>query len=346
MTAGRQGRTLARRLRARAVVAGSWLACRLPERPLLALADLVGQLWYRLAPDRRRLARRNLGRVTRWLAEHDQGSPEARAAGRDPRALSRLVRDAFRHSVRYYVQLARAPIVDRKYLERWLVFDDEAAVNAALDAPGGKLFVGLHIGWFELPALIAAARSGRPAIVPSETIADADLQAYMVGTRRRLGLELVELGAAKRLLRDALERGETVGLLGDRDITGGGIDTELFGAPAPLAAGPALLALETGVTPYVFGVWRDEAGVYHADLQQVPFPAEGTRRERVTAYLAAEARAFERYVAEAPEQWLAVFHPIWPDLERAPARKAPPATVASGPAPGDAPEQLSREAAR
>ena len=59
----------------------------------------------------------------------------------------------------------------------------------------------------------------------------------------------------------------------------------------------------------------DAAGVYHARAERVPFPTEGTRRERVTAYLAAEARAFERFVAAAPEQWLAVFHPIWPDLE-------------------------------
>jgi KDO2-lipid IV(A) lauroyltransferase len=313
---------IARRLRARAVVAASWLACRLPERPLLALADFAGHLWYRLAPERRRRARRNLARVTRWLADHDQGSPEARAAARDPRALSSLVRDAFRHSVRYYVQLARAPIVDKAYLDRHLAFEDEAAVNAALDAPGGKLFVGLHIGWFELPALIAAARTGRPAVVPSETLSDPELQAYLVATRRRLGLELVELGAAKRLLKGALERGGTVGILGDRDITGGGIDTELFGALAPLAAGPALLAMETGVTPYVFGVWRDAADVYHADIQPVPLPAEGTRRERVTAYLQAEARAFERFVAQAPEQWLAVFHPIWPDLERSTAPRA------------------------
>jgi KDO2-lipid IV(A) lauroyltransferase len=343
MTGGRRSRALTRRLRARAVVAASWLACRLPERPLLAGADLAGQLWYRLAPERRRRARRNLGRVARWLADHDLGSPAARAAGRDPRALSALVRDAFRHSVRYYVQLARAPIVDRAYLDRWLVFDHETAVIAALDAPGGKLFVGLHIGWFELPALIAAARSGRPAVVPSETISDPDLQAYLVGTRRRMGLELIELGAAKRRLRDALERGETVGLLGDRDITGGGIEVELFGAPAPLAAGPALLALETGVTPYVFGVWRDALDVYHADLERVPFPTEGSRRERVTAYLEAEARAFERFVAEAPEQWLAVFHPIWPDLERAPAGKPVPARP---PSTDDASEALARGAAR
>jgi phosphatidylinositol dimannoside acyltransferase len=344
MTEGRPRRTLARRLRARAVVAASWLACRLPERPLLALADLVGQLWYRLAPDRRRRARRNLARVARWLAEHDLGPPAARAAARDPRALSRLVRDAFRHSVRYYIQLARAPMVDKAYLARRLVFEDEAAVNAALDAPGGKLFVGLHIGWFELPALISVARTGRPALVPSETVSDPDLQAYIVGTRRRLGLELIELRAAKRLLTGALERGETVGILGDRDITGGGIDTELFGAPAPLAAGPALLALQTGVTPYVFGVWRDAGDVYHADLRPVPLPADGTRRERVTAYLDAEARAFEHFVAQAPEQWLAVFHPIWPDLERAPSSRPGVAPATAG---ADEPgERLAREAAR
>jgi KDO2-lipid IV(A) lauroyltransferase len=271
------------------------------------------------------------------------GSPEVRAAAHDRRALARLVRSAFRHSVRYYVQLARAPIVDRAYLDRSLVLEDEAGVNAALDEPGGKLFVGLHIGWFELPALIAVARSGRPAIVPSETVADPDLQAYMVATRRRMGLELVELSAAKRLLRDALVNGETVGILGDRDITGGGIDIELFGAPAPLAAGPALLALETGVDPYVFGVWRDANDVYHAALQQIPFPADGTRRERVTAYLEAEARAFERFVAEAPEQWLAVFHPIWPDLERAAAPRPAPSPPSES---AEATERLGRQAAR
>lgn len=303
-------------LRARAVMAAAWLACRLPEPPLLALADFAGDLWYHLAPERRRRARRNLTRVARWLADHDMGSPEVREAARDGRALSHLVRGAFRHAARYYVQLARAPIVDGAYLDRWLVIETPEFIEE-LTRPGGKLFVGLHMGWFELPAVVAAARTGKLAVVPSETISDPDLQAYIAGTRERMGLRLIALSGARRLLTDALERGETVGLLGDRDITGGGIDTELFGAPSPLPAGPALLAMETGVTPHVFGTWRDGAGVYHASGETVPFPAEGSRRERVTAYLAAEARAFERHVAAAPEQWLAVFHPLWPDLEPA-----------------------------
>jgi KDO2-lipid IV(A) lauroyltransferase len=309
-------------LRARAVVIAAWIACRLPEPPLLALADLAGRVWYRLAPERRRRARRNLTRVVRWLADHDMGSPEARAAARDGRALSRLVRAAFKHAARYYVQLARAPIVDAAYLDRWLVIETPEFIDETLMAPGGKLFVGLHMGWFELPAVVAALRTGRLAVVPSETISDPALQAYIAGTRERLGLRLVELSHARRILTDALERGETVGLLGDRDITGGGIDTELFGAPSPLPAGPALLAMETGVTPHVFATWRDGSGVYHARGEIVPFPAEGTRRERVTAYLAAEARAFERHIAAAPEQWLAVFHPLWPDLEAASVPRA------------------------
>ena len=50
-------------------------------------------------------------------------------------------------------------------------------------------------------------------------------------------------------------------------------------------------------------------------LEPVARPADGSRRERVTATMAAIARAFERIIEDAPEQWWAVFFPIWPDLE-------------------------------
>jgi hypothetical protein len=33
-----------------------------------------------------------------------------------------------------------------------------------------------------------------------------------------------------------------------------------------------------------------------------------------------EARLFEEFIVAAPEQWLALFHPIWPDLEQAQMR--------------------------
>src|SRR5256885_15179455 len=72
-----------------------------------------------------------------------------------------------------------------------------------------------------------------------ETIADPELQRYFVRSRGRVGLRIVGLREARRELLAGLRRGESVGLVGDRDLTGGGLPGSLFGAPAPPPAGPA-----------------------------------------------------------------------------------------------------------
>ena len=89
----------------------------------------------------------------------------------------------------------------------------------------------------------------------------------------------------------------------------------LFGAPATLPLGPAMLAVEGDVPAFVVGVRRGAPGHYRGRLERVDIPSEGNRRERVTATTASIATAFERIVVDAPEQWWAVFFPIWPDLE-------------------------------
>ena len=48
-------------------------------------------------------------------------------------------------------------------------------------------------------------------------------------------------------------------------------------------------------------------------------PVDGTRCERVVATMHNLAAAFEVLIADAPDQWWAVFFPIWPDLEAAAA---------------------------
>jgi KDO2-lipid IV(A) lauroyltransferase len=105
-----------------------------------------------------------------------------------------------------------------------------------------------------------------------------------------------------------------VGIVGDRDIGGGGIETPLFGAPAPLPIGPALLAIESGAPIYAVGVRRLPDGRVGGRLLAVPVASEGSRRERIAATLRAEAAAFEELITLAPDQWSAIFFPIWPDL--------------------------------
>lgn len=312
------------RLRARLLEAGSWLACRLSDRAAYAVADLAGAVWYRVAPARAERARRNLRRVAAYLTDAGRGGERMRAAATDPVALERLVRAAFREGARYYLEVARLPLVTEKLIDERLVVETPDVVDAAFAKPGPMVLVGMHFGAIELPALYLARRTRVTATVPMETLADPEIQRWLVRTRGRVGLRIVGLREARSELTAALRRGEPVGLIGDRDLTGGGIEVPFFGTPAPFPIGPALLALETEAPLYVVAVRRAGIARYRGGLRLVTIPAAGSRRERLTAALQSTARAFEDAIAEAPEQWWTAFFEIWPER---PARV--PATAAA-----------------
>lgn len=307
----------------RARVAGlrilSWLACRLPERVVVGLAGVVGWAWYRTAPARAAQARRNLGRVVAALDARGAGSARARAAARDPRALERLVVDAFRHDARYYLEVLRVPGLRPDVFDRRVDIETPDTVEAAF-AGGPAIFVSAHFGPIELPGLYLATRFGRTFVAPMEAVNDPPLQDWFERTRGSLGVRIVGLREARRALRAAIDAGEPIGIVADRDIAGGGIEVPLFGAPAPLPIGPALLAIETGVPVYAVGVRRLPGQRVAGRLLAVPVAGGGTRRERIAATLTSIAAAFEDIIADAPEQWSAVFFPIWPDLAGDPAR--------------------------
>lgn len=311
----------------------SWLACLLPERAAVALAGVVGWLWYRLAPARAAQARRNLARVAAALDASGQGSPGVRAAARDGRALERLVLSAFRHDARYYLEILRVPRLGPAVFERSVIVETPDTVEQAF-AGGAVIFVSAHLGPIELPALYLANRSGRTFVAPMETVDDPPLQGWFERSRGRLGVRIVGLRAARRALLAAVRAGEPIGIVADRDIAGGGIEVPLFGVPAPLPIGPALIAIETGTPLYAVGVRRLPDLRVAGRLLAVPVAVEGSRRERIEATLAAMAAAFESLIADAPEQWSAVFFPIWPDLApSAPIRPRGTAPPPAEPAP-------------
>lgn len=309
--------TVRQRLRASLVAAASWLVCHLPETLTVRIADLGGEIWYRAAPARAAQGRRNLARVCGYLAERGLGEDRVREAAADPRALERLLRSAFRHAARYYIEVARTPTMDATTIRERLLVETPEVVDRAFNSGTPVIFVALHFGAIELPALFLAERTGLQATVPMETIGDPELQRWFVRTRGRVGLHIVGLREARRELMAGLRRGESVGMVGDRDLTGGGIPVSLFGAPASLPIGPPLLALEADAPIFVAAVRRSGAGRYRGRLVEIPLATEGDRRQRLTATLGAVARAFEEVVATAPDQWWTIFFPIWPDLEAA-----------------------------
>jgi KDO2-lipid IV(A) lauroyltransferase len=329
---GMRGRgTLGQRVRAGLLSAISVAACRLPEGPQVALAELAGRVWYRVAPTRAAQARRNLRRVVGHLVTTGMGDARVRAAAHDPRALEALVRSAFRHNARYYLEVIRAPALSAEWFEERLVVETPDVVAAAFADDRPKVFISGHFGPIEMPGLYLGRRSERPIVAPMETVDDPALQGWFERTRSAFGVRIVTLREARRELTAALGRGESVGLVADRDVSGGGIEVPFFGKPAALPIGPALLAAESGARLFLAGVWRVGRRGYRGRLAEVPVVREGPRRERIAGTLAAEAAAFEQVIANAPDQWSAVFFPIWADLEAA----ASTAGAGVAPTPGD-----------
>ena len=150
-----------------------------------------------------------------------------------------------------------------------------------------------------------------------ETIDDPPLQGWFDRTRGAVGVRIVGLREARRELLAALRAGTPVGLVGDRDLTGGGLAGPRSSAhPAPLPLGPAMLAVESGAPAYVVGVRRSGVGRYRGRLAAVTSRRRGRAASGSTATMTALARRRSSGSSRTPpSSGGRVFFPIWPDLE-------------------------------
>jgi KDO2-lipid IV(A) lauroyltransferase len=195
-----------------------------------------------------------------------------------------------------------------------MVVDDPVPFDAALDTrEHGTLFVGMHFGAMELPVRLAALRLGEPVLAPMETLSDPALHAWFHAQRSAAGIEPIDPRGAARALVERARGGDVVAIVGDRPIGGPGRRAQLFGAPASLPVGPALLAIEAEVPVWAVAVRRTGWGRYAVRVEALAMAPGGPAKARVAGFMAAEAAAFERLVADAPEQWWTLLFPIWED---------------------------------
>jgi lauroyl/myristoyl acyltransferase len=127
----------------------------------------------------------------------------------------------------------------------------------------------------------------------------------------------VPLDNAAETLTDALERGEAVGIVADRNIVGRGTLMQLFGGPIRLPIGPAVLSVQTGAPLYLQVIERLGPGQWLGHTIPLQPEAGAVRRQATRSILEQEVAAFERIVSRAPEQWTTLFFPIWEDEGKA-----------------------------
>jgi lauroyl/myristoyl acyltransferase len=243
---------------------------------------------------------------------------QARVIGRpadDPLVVA-STREAFRRYARYWydsfaIGAWRAEDVATAF--RW---DGDHYLLDFHREGRGIIAVLPHLGNWDASARAMADR-GLPMVAVAERLRPERLFQLFVRQREEYGIGVVGLGnngGVGKALTNALADGKLIGLLADRDLTGRGVEVEMFGAMRRLPAGPAMLALSTGAPIVVVGTYETASG-WRGVVWPLAMPdLVGDRRIDARAITQAIAEAFERMISASPADWH-VFEPAWPVAE-------------------------------
>jgi predicted LPLAT superfamily acyltransferase len=182
----------------------------------------------------------------------------------------------------------------------------------------GALLLGAHLGSFEAMRALAAHYD-----VPMLVVVDfhnarritATLGADAVKQRVRL-LDLApEDPLALLQVKEAIDRGELVAMLGDRPTGRADRDvvTDFLGAPARFPGGPLLLASVLDCPVFFVCALFDAPRTYRVHCVPLFERVELPRRQRHAAlarHVAHYAHTLERFTREAPFNWFNFF-PFW-----------------------------------
>jgi KDO2-lipid IV(A) lauroyltransferase len=272
---------------------------RLPLRASYAVAFVIGSAGYYLWPRGRRAMLHNYRRVLR-----DAPASEIR----------RTARRSLVNYCKYLADFARFPALSPEQLAAAVTGDsDFQALDEALARKRGAVLVCMHFGNWDLGAGAAAAR-GYPLTVVAETFPDPRLDAMVVGSRTRLGMEIIKLEKAGPSLLRTLKNNGLLALLIDRPRPGDGVTVNFFGEAVEVPAGPARLALRTGamVVPAAFARVAPNALKVKALTDfDIRVDLEGDEAHDVQSLTQAIMDSHERFIRQYPDQWY-MFREMWP----------------------------------
>jgi len=273
----------------------AWLSLSLGRTATRYVLPPLALYYYTRAPEVRRASRgflaRGLGRM-----------PVERDVLRHLHAFASMVHD------RVLLAAGRDGLLD-------IAVHGEAEIERLLARGRGCLLVGSHLGSFEVLRTLGRA-AGRPLSILMHEDNARQMQALISRLAPELQARVIAAGRPESMLRvkECLDRGETVGLLGDRALGAERTARCAFlGAPAPFPLGPWLLAAALGApVALFFGLYRGGAR-YEVELEPfsegVPVP-RGARDAAAADAAQRYAARLEHYARRAPYNWFN-FYDFW-----------------------------------
>jgi predicted LPLAT superfamily acyltransferase len=198
-------------------------------------------------------------------------------------------------------------------------FPDRERFDALTASGKGALFIGAHLGNLEMTRALAAQwrlaavnavvyTEHAPAFRGALSEASADFSLNLIHVTQ-IGPETIFL------LKDKIERGELLVIVGDRTPPAGNgrvCSVDFLGAPADFAQGPFVLAYLLECPVYLF-FCLPEGGRYRMYLEPFAERVELPRKARDAAlreYVRRYARRLEEHCLRTPYQWFN-FYDYW-----------------------------------
>jgi predicted LPLAT superfamily acyltransferase len=244
-------------------------------------------------------------------------SVRARRASRQylARALGRRARlsDVFRHYLAFAtVALDRVFFLKQRFAEFEMRIEGEAIVREAVDAGAGCLLIGAHLGSFEALRALGRDRQVRVNLVMYEDNA-RNVIAVSKAIDPTLAEAVIPLGRLDSMLRVAerLERGEWIGVLGDRALDREGMTQAPFlGDSAGFPVSPFRIAgmLERPVV-LMIGLYLG-GNRYALHFERLIEEGELGQRDRasVQRWVERYAARLEHYCRLAPYNWFNFYY--------------------------------------
>jgi phosphatidylinositol dimannoside acyltransferase len=282
------------RLYARLYLIGWAAVCRLPRSWMRRLfATIADVLW------------RRHGRGVQQLEANLRRVIGPQASAEDLRRLSRL---GMRSYLRYWLEVFRLPVIPPdEIMARMRMQGDQVEVALGHLAAGrGVIFALPHMGNYEQAGAWIVRRGAGSFTTVAERLSSAVVYDKFLAFRESLGMEVLPHTGGSGpfdVLAQRLRQGRLVCLVSDRDLSAAGVEVQLFGEAARMAAGPAALAEHTGAALMPVTLWFQGEDWGARIYPEIPVPATGDQREKIAAMTQRLASVFEQGIREHPQDW-------------------------------------------
>ena len=283
-------------LSALAYFAGWRLVRTLPERSAYGFFSFIGRRAVKANGKSVQRLRFNLSRVKPELTEIE---------------LENLVSRAFESYLRYWCDTFRIQDWSTQRIQETVTLTNGHLLIDPMRSGKGVVIALPHSGnWDHAGAYFCSI--GIPLVTVAERLKPEALFQRFLEYRNSMGFEVLSLDSRSfvTLVKRAREK-RLIALVADRDLSRSGVDVEFFGFPSRMPAGPALLAVKTGIPLVVAHVSYTSTGI-HINFSEVSVPESGDESEKVSKVVQACADLFAQGIAENPEDWH-MLQRIWID---------------------------------